>query len=137
MELRDDIYNTITTLTKQGEDEFDAENYDEALKLYNQALDCLPLPKEEWEATVWIYAAIGDVYFMKKNYEEALYYFHKLVVELNEIDNPFIFLRIGECYYEMGEKALAKDYLIRAMALGGDEIFDCEESKYRDFCVKN
>lgn len=137
MELRDDIYNTITALTKQGDDEFNAENYDEALEFYNQALDCLPVPKEEWEAIVWIYAAIGDAYFMKEDYEEALYYFHKLVVELNVIDNPFIFLRTGECYYEMGEKVFAKDYLIRAMALGGDEIFDYEESKYRDFCVKN
>ena len=44
--------------------------------------------------------------------------------------NPFILLRLGECYYELGNFEQAKEYLLRAFMWEGEDIFDGEDEKY-------
>lgn len=51
-----------------AEKEFEQENYDKALEFYKQAKEKLPQPVEDWEASTWVYVAIGDCYFIKTEY---------------------------------------------------------------------
>ena len=31
----------------------------------------VPLPKTDWETSTWIYTALGDTYFLNREYEKA------------------------------------------------------------------
>ncbi len=46
--------------------------------------------------------------------------------------NPFILLQLGQSFQELKEKDLARDYLMRAYMIEGNEIFENEEEKYFD-----
>lgn len=130
MELDKKIYEMVTDLCDEGEGLLDEGNYDNALKKYKQALDLLPLPKEEWEASTWIYTAIGDVFFSKKEYLVASTNFYNALNCPNGISNPFILLRLGQSLFEIKDMDKAKEYLLRAYMLEGYKIFNSEDDKY-------
>lgn len=69
MELDDKLYEKVTDLCDEGECLLEEGLYDKALIKYKNALDLLPLPKEEWKVSTWIYSAIGDTYFLKNDYD--------------------------------------------------------------------
>jgi tetratricopeptide (TPR) repeat protein len=130
MELDDKIYDKIVDLCNEGEGLFSNSLYDKALKKYLKALDLLPLPKEQWDASTWIYSAIGDVYFAKNDYQAASDYFYDAFNCPEGYYNPFILLRLGQSLFEQGDFEKAKEYLLRAYMLEGDEIYEDEEEKY-------
>lgn len=133
MKISNSIYNSINSLAKRGDIEFDAANYDIAIIYYKEALDLLPKPISQWKAGDWLYTAIGDAYYMKSEYINSLEYFNKALIEYNEIYNPFIWLRLGECNYEIGYFNKAKRYLSLAKYYGGEELFKDENEKYINF----
>jgi hypothetical protein len=47
-----------------------------------------------------------------------------------ENTSPFVYLRIGESLFEMGDLITATEYLLRAFMLEGYEIFEEEPKKY-------
>lgn len=130
MELDDKIYEKVTNLCDEGEDLLEEGKYDNALKKYVQALNLLPLPKEEWEASTWIYTTIGDTYFSKKDYRSASTNFYNALNCPDGINNPFILLRLGQSLFEIRDLDKAKEYLLRAYMLEGYKIFNSEDDKY-------
>lgn len=130
MEINDKIYDEISLLCSKGDKLVDDSKYDEALAEYRKALNLLPKPVEQWEAAVWIYTAIGDTYFWKKEYESAIKYLFNAYNSSNGFSNPFINLRIGECFFELNNPDKATEYLLRAYMMNGKEIFGDEEEKY-------
>ncbi len=46
--------------------------------------------------------------------------------------NPFILLRLGQTYFELGNMKKAADELVRAYMGVGTEIFEGEDPKYFD-----
>ena len=47
--------------------------------------------------------------------------------------NPFIRLRLGQCLYQLGERASARTYLLQAHRLGGQDLFaDAADQIYLD-----
>lgn len=46
------------------------------------------------------------------------------------LDNPFIQLRLGECFFELGNITKAKEHLLKAYMIEGEEIFEDEPQKY-------
>lgn len=50
MELKDNLYNQIESLSEKGNEAMENERYDEAISFFQQACNLLPAPKEEWEA---------------------------------------------------------------------------------------
>jgi len=128
MKLSNDIYSKITYLSQIGDELFEQNLLKEALDKYKQALDLIPSPKNNWEASISLYVAIGDVYFFEKNFLEASSYFY-YAANLN-ITNPFLNLRMGQCQLELGDEIKAVDYLLRAYMLEGENIFDDEDRKY-------
>lgn len=135
MELKDNLYNLIESLSEKGNEAIENERYDEAIAFFQQAYNLLPAPKEEWEAYTWILASIGDAYFSKQEYQSSLNCFRKCYNN-GDVNNPFILLRIGENSFELNNREMAKEFLLRAYMLEGKKIFK-HESKYLQWLSDN
>jgi tetratricopeptide (TPR) repeat protein len=115
-------------------DSFAAQRqFEKAFSFYRDALMLVPKPAEEWEATTWILAAIGDLYFLEGKFEKSIRAFEDAVRCPGGLGNPFIHLRLGECYFELGDKERAANELTRAYMGNGREIFQKESPKYFQF----
>jgi hypothetical protein len=53
----------------------------------------------------------------------------------NALENPFIWLRRGQVYFELGDMRLAEDGLASAFMLGDKNIFEGEDPKYSEFIL--
>lgn len=135
-ELSDEIYDQIEEYSEEGNNYCDDEDWENAIICFNKALQLLPEPKEDWEAATWIYVALGDAFFFLKKYEEALEHFNHARMCPEGMANPFIFLRLGESYYELGEIGLAKKYLFETYMMEGTDIFQNEDEKYFEVVSK-
>jgi tetratricopeptide (TPR) repeat protein len=130
MELQDDLYEEILSLCSEGDLLVEATMYDEAINLYKKALELIPNPKNVFEASTWIYTALGDTCFIKEDFEAAKGYLLDAINCPDGIVNAFILLRLGETLYEMQEMKKAKEYLLRAYMFEGYPIFEDEDDKF-------
>ncbi|PDZ52509.1 hypothetical protein CON07_04905 [Bacillus sp. AFS094611] len=122
MELDDKVYNQIVQLCEAGDMLFEVEQFDQALEKYLVALEMVPAPKTDWEASTWLYTVIGDTYLIKDDYEMAKSNFYNALNCPDGILNPLILLRLEK----------AKEYLLKAYMLEGYKIFFEEDDKYFD-----
>ena len=131
MELNDKVYDEIKQKCARGNELADSEQYQEALTEFSKALELLPKPDYMWEAATWLYGAIGDMYFQLNDYSASLDCFMKAQKCPDGMGNPFICVRIGECFFELGNNIeKAKQYLMQAYMLEGEEIFLDADPKY-------
>jgi tetratricopeptide (TPR) repeat protein len=130
MELESKVYDKIQELCSCGDNLVTEALYDEAILKYQEALSFVPDNKNEWEASTWIYAALGDTCFLKRDFDKAKNYMYDALNCPGGVGNPFISLRLGECLAELGETDKSKSYLLRAYMLEGDAIFQGEDEKY-------
>ncbi len=130
MSMDDKTYNIIQKLCEQGDDLTDLEQYEDAIEKYTQALNLIPEPKYYYEASTWVYTAIGDALFYLENYNQALNMFQEALKCPKGIGNPFVLVRIGECFFETDSLDNAKNYLLQAYMVEGEEIFENEDEKY-------
>ena len=122
-------------LAEQGNALFDLGRTDEALKVWTEGLDLIPEPKNCYAQSVWFLASIGDIWFDRKNFPKALECFEAARTNLSGqgMNNPFVLLRAGQCYYETGDEDMAAELLLSAYMLEGEEIFEEDDEKYFDF----
>lgn len=133
MELEDSIHKKIVHLCEDGDRYAQEEDFVKAIALYEEALELVPLPHSDWEAGQWIFVAIGDAYFHLNQFDESM---HWLFLAYNCLDghlNAFILLRIGQCFFNLGNQEKAKDYLARAFLLEGQGIFEEDNKKYWNY----
>jgi tetratricopeptide (TPR) repeat protein len=130
MELDDILYEQILELCDKGDKCLENEEFENAIKFFEKALDLIPNPKIDWEASTWVYSALGDTYFILKEYDKVKDYFYDALNCPNGIANPFILLRLGECLFELNDITLAKEYFIKAYMFEGYKIFKDEDEKY-------
>lgn len=133
MKLNDNIHQKIITLSEEGDNFFEDSNYVNAIKKYHLALDLLPTPKDQWEASTWLYVAIGDAFFYADNYQAAYDWFKDALNYPDAIENPFIHLRLGQALYHLGCHEKATDSLLKAYMLDGVEVFENEGAMYLNF----
>ena len=126
-------YDRIMSLCSEGDDAMDADNFDTAYEKYISALELIPDPLTDWEASTWILAALGDLYYFAEDYEQSINALTDAACCPGGHENPFIRLRLGQCYFELGEMDRAADELTRAYRNDGLEIFEDEEEKYLMF----
>lgn len=131
--LDDELYQRIMQLTGDGDAFAEAGEYRKALALYAKALDLVPEPIEDWEASTWILAAIGDSHFMLGDFQMARTALSDSMHCPGAIGNPFLHLRLGQSQFEIGNEARAADELMRAYMGAGPEIFEDEDEKYLTF----
>lgn len=130
LELPEDLYAEIASLSEEGNGFIESEHYDEAILKFEEALNLVPNPQSDWEASTWLNASIGDCYFMKNNFKKSLNFFLDAYNGPDGVGNPFINLRIGESYFELEVSDKAREFLLRAYMLEGDDIFEEEDDKY-------
>lgn len=127
MELSDELYDRIEELSETGNEAMESEDYAKAISCFQEALDILPEPKEDWEAYLWLVGSIGDA-IHDGELRQVAGVFRKCY-NIGETDNPFILLRLGENYLEMEDETNATEFLLRAYMLEGEKIFK-EDWKY-------
>lgn len=133
MMLPSDIDQEIEKLSSEGDALADEEKYREANEKFIKALEMLPEPLEQWEASTWLLTAIGDMHFLQENYEHAKLALSDAMHCPEAIGNPFIHLRLGQSQYELGNQTRAADELTRAYMSEGKEIFMDDDPKYFEF----
>ncbi len=134
MELRDDIYARVTSLSATANELMEEGKFAEAIKVFDQALLELPEPKASWEASMWLNASIGDAQFQLRNFAEAKEAMFDAINCLDGVANSFILLRLGEALFELGDRESAREYLLRAFMVAGDELFKADlDRPYLEF----
>jgi len=132
-QLDEETHNKVRKFCAQGDQFLDAKRYDDALKQYNMAWALVPDPKEEWEASTWILAAIGDTCWLGSNSAEAQNAFDFALTCPSGLGNPFIHLRLGQIHFDSNNLERAADELTRAYMGAGMEIFGDADPKYFEF----
>jgi tetratricopeptide (TPR) repeat protein len=127
------LHERIVKLCRDGDALIESKDSIGALQEYHQAWDLLPEPKEDWDAATWILGAIGDAHFGLGDYKNAIAAFSNALDCPEGFGNPFIHLRLGESYFELGDAKRAGDELTRAYMGSGRDIFAKEEPKYFEF----
>ena len=132
-ELSSEIHDAITASCAKGDELATAGSYEDAIAEYNKAWALVPDPKNHWNASTWILAAIGDACFLagyKASAREALQY---AMTCPDAVGNPFLHLRYGQLLFDAGEEDAAADELMRAYMGAGDNIFATEQPQYLAF----
>ncbi len=131
--LSNTLIKKINKFCDKGENLLDEGKFDEAITVFQEALNALPEPYIEWEISTMIVTAMGDAYFYKNDFQHALERFEEACLTPDGLNNPFVHLRLGQCYLETEQLDKAKTNLERAFRLEGDEIFEDENPKYLQF----
>ena len=132
-QLDESVHYSIKLFCEAGDRLAEAEHYEEAIVQYNNTWLLVPDPKNNWEASTWILAAIADAYFLsgfKISARETLEY---AMTCPGALGNPFLHLRLGQVLLDDGQEDNAANELMRAYMGGGEEIFELESPKYLDF----
>lgn len=129
-ELPDEIYTKIEKWSEEGNNFFEREQFTQALGKYEAALQLVPEPKLDWEASTWLYTSIGDVHFSEEIFDKAKDSYHNALNCPDGIHNPYINLSLGQTLYELEEFEEARKFLLLAYMSEGHEIFEDENPKY-------
>lgn len=130
MQLRKVFTEDIERICRAAEDYLVEGNTKDAYRKYKEALDIIPEPKTSYETATWILVSIGDLYFKNKQYDMARDYFFEAKNCPNGVSNPYVLFRLGQSLVEMKDESQAKEFLLRAYMLVGDDIFWDEDEKY-------
>jgi hypothetical protein len=129
----------VARLFDEAEAVFDQLESERALVLYRAAWALIPEPKGHWQRAVQVLGGIVDCQFHLCDYEDC---FKTLQVALwmdgGGPENPWIRLRLGQCYVVRGDERAACDWLLSAFVFGGPKMFENEEDGYgcRDFLME-
>jgi tetratricopeptide (TPR) repeat protein len=136
-ELTDEQQDLMDDYCEKGNAEMDNENYSAAADWFKKAYEVLPDPKEDWEATGYITASLGDALFSEGKFEAAK---EQLLIAYefyaDEKNNPFVMLRLGEAYFELGDEKTALKFLLKAYEMEGPQLFE-DDKKYLKFLKKH
>ena len=128
--LPDKLYEAIVSYMDNGDNAMEEENYGSALAFYQQALEKIPEPRHDWEISLHVYTAIGDVSFNLHDFENAIYYYNQALQCSDGTVNGYVWLGLGQAYLEIDETDKAKDALMSAYMLEGEEIFEGDNQEY-------
>ena len=132
MQLNKSYTEDIERICRAADDFLDEGNTKEAYRKYKEALDIIPNPKTSYETATWIFVSIGDLFFKNKQYDMARDYFFEAKNCPNEVSNPYVLFRLGQSLVETKDNNQAREFLLRAYMLVGDDIFWDEDEKYYD-----
>ena len=132
MQLNKSYTEDIERICRAADDFLDEGNTKEAYRKYKEALDIIPNPKTSYETATWIFVSIGDLFFKNKQYEMARDYFFEAKNCPNGVSNPYVLFRLGQSLVETKDNNQAREFLLRAYMLVGDDIFWDEDEKYYD-----
>lgn len=132
MQLNKSYTEDIERICRAADDFLEEGNTKDAYRKYKEALDIIPNPKTSYETATWIFVSIGDLFFKNKQYEMARDYFFEAKNCPNGVSNPYVLFRLGQSLVETKDNNQAREFLLRAYMLVGDDIFWDEDQKYYD-----
>ena len=132
-QLSDKLHQAISVLSEEGNSLAASGQHEQAKEKFLEALKLIPQPHTEWQAATWLYTAIGDMHFHLKNHERVMRCFINAVQCPDGLGNPFIHLRLGQAYFDLGNLEKAADELTRAYMGAGLDIFLEDSPKYLEF----
>jgi len=137
-ELTDEQQDLLDQYCEQGDAEMEDEHFMAAAELFRKAYAILPDPKEEWEASGYITASLGDALFSAGKFDEALGQLQiaHAFYSSGEQPNPFVLLRLGETLFELGDEKQALVHLLKAYQMEGQQLFE-DDKKYLKFLKKH
>lgn len=106
-----------------------------ALLKWELALALLPNPKVEYSEALWLYASIGEAYYIADDKENALAAYEEAYHCPDGHVNPYVLLQLGKLYADNGNEGTAAKMLLRAYMMEGDRLFESEQF-YFDFLNK-
>lgn len=133
IELPEKIHADIVAICATGDEYAEAGEYERAVGEYNRAWTLVPDPKNNWNASTWILAAIADACFLAGHTTSAREALQYAMTCPGAIGDPFLHLRYGEVLFDAGEEDAAAEELIRAYMGAGEEIYISEDPKYLAF----
>lgn len=125
-----DTFAAVREKAQQGEEQLSAGDYRAAYKHFSEALQLLPDPAEQWNATGWLLVALGECAMGVGNFEAAEAPLSDAMWCPGTIGNPWVHLRLGQARFELGKLEAAGDELARAYMGGGREVFEGQDVKY-------
>ena len=131
-ELTDEQQDLMDEYCEKGNAEMDEDNFVAAADWFKKAYAVLPEPKEDWEASGYITASLGDALFSAGKFEEAkdqLLIAHEFYTGDN--GNPFVMLRLGQVYFELAEENLALEFLSKAYDMEGAQLFEDDKKSLK------
>ncbi len=112
----------VIELLNQGDKLFRDKMYFDAIDVYKKADE-----QVSSDDNICLYSdvkiAIGDALYHIFEYEMALEYFVKAFENENYYDNPYLNLRVGQCYFHLKNTRRAKFYINKAYEIDGEELF--------------
>ncbi|MBU3070526.1 hypothetical protein KOI40_11885 [Aestuariicella sp. G3-2] len=136
-ELPNETTEKIRTLCADAYESYDQGDFRKALRLFYQGWLLLPKPQTDFAEAGWVLTGIGDSYFRLKQYIPGCEALRSANHCPQTRDNPFIHLRLGQCLYQIGERASARTHLLKAYRLGGSGLFKAERPEYLDCISKH
>lgn len=137
MELPDALYDRITTLSERGNDRADEEDWTSAIAVWREALALVPEPTTDWEAGTWLHASIGDGLYELDRLDEARIHFGRALMGPGGMENPFVHLRLGQIAHADKDWDKARDHLLRAYMLDGEDVFEGDGEEHLQFLIAN
>lgn len=128
---RQGLTQKIRQICALGYQDYDAGDYETALRQFYQAWLALPKPQQDWTEAGWVLTAIGDAYFRLERYTPGVEALRSALCCPEGDRSPFTQLRLGQCYWELGEEAKARQHLFKAYQIAQMDIFDGEHRNYR------
>lgn len=129
-ELSDQLYDSIMEDLDKGDDCIENLQIKAAINHYLNGLEKLPNPKSDWEIAMHLYTALGDAYFNDEEFDSANDAYNQALKCPDALGNGYIWLGLGQSYFELGNHVKAKDALMSAYMLECDEIFEDSDPKY-------
>lgn len=119
------IQELVESLCEAGEAFMADGAFDLGSMQLPKGLATLPEPRTDWSCAVPILAAIGDGYFIRRDFAECKESFMQILRDADgSPDNPFIRLRLGQCLYELGDEQEAANWLVGAYLVGNCKLFE-------------
>jgi tetratricopeptide (TPR) repeat protein len=131
-ELPAPLHREIERMCEEGDAFMDRGEHLPALRRYRVALERLPQPRCSWIASVRLLCGMGDALWFLRQHAVALPLWNAALLG-GSLGNAFAHLRRGQTLYELGRYKLAQNELLRALLLGGNDIFANEPAKYWEF----
>lgn len=130
--MTNETYDSIMCEMEKGDSASENDFFKSALKHYEEALALIPIPKTDWEIALHVYTALGDCCLNLEDYPQSNSYYNEALKCPDAVGYGYVWLGLGQSFYELENMEKAKDALMRAYMLEGKNIFEDEDDKYFD-----
>ena len=132
-ELSEKLYEAITNLLDEGDELVERGKYQEAIAYYEEAMNRLPEPKEDWTLFDTIAICIGDSYYEMGEYIVADRFYTMSLTRGSGIENPYVWYVKGRNLIKLDNKEEGVDALMRAYMLDGTDVFDTDDGEFLSY----